>query len=550
MKFALMGGEVSTDSNRLLWYPWHGLLLFLILAAAVILRIAHFASGLNDPYLHFRVGDEQYYHEWALQIAQGQLARGSSFFTAPLYAYFLGTIYSLGVQDIAFVRLLNVLLGIGATYLIFCIARNMLTQGTALLAPLIFALCAVPLFYESFPEKTTLVIFLTALSFFLMSRAIDGEELVPWLWSGIAAGLASLAHTLLLVFVPAVGLHLFLGLANKKFALKAFLAFCVGVLLTLSPATIHNYLQDSDFVLVSSNGGQNFYAGNHSGNLTGKYTSPPFSVANIRFEEENYKKEAERRTGKKLLPSEVSRYWYRQGVVEMLDQPILSLIRLWRKFRWSIGQEEVTDSRTFDFYRERMPVLRFPLVRFGGVAFLGILGCIMAFQDKRFLIFSAFLLFFCLGISLHFVYGRYRLPLLIPLSILSALALSQFVALVRQRRRHMLAIVLFAALPTAWLVFGRVLPSSQVSFFPDYYNQGNRYYNLGMFDLAIAEYEKALSVRPGDHPGVQGLIIGLADLYVSLGNAHKAEALLRRALADNPGNFVLEQKLWAVLQMR
>lgn len=313
-----------------------------------------------------------------------------------------------------------------------------------------------------------------------------------------------------------------------------------------SVSSSHNYLQDSDFVLICSNGGQSFYTGNHAENISGLYTSPRFSTANLKYEEENYRKEAERHLGIILCPSEVSNYWVRQGWQEIMADPRLSLKRFWRKVRWALGDRELTDTRTFNFYGDRLPVLRLPLWGFGGISLLGILGALWVFRDRKYVMFWGFLLFYCSGISLFFVYGRYRLPLLAPMSILAAAGLARAYEMFMQHRFTAFAAPFLIGLPVAWLVFSDVLPGSKESFFPDYYNQGNHYLRRGMVEKATLEYEKALWVRPGDHPAVLMLINRLSDLYVSLDQPGKAETLLRKALKKYPQNEELRQKLQQV----
>jgi tetratricopeptide (TPR) repeat protein len=89
-----------------------------------------------------------------------------------------------------------------------------------------------------------------------------------------------------------------------------------------------------------------------------------------------------------------------------------------------------------------------------------------------------------------------------------------------------------------------VLPSNlEVSFFPDYYNQGNKYWNIGAYELATAEYEKALSVRPGDHPGVESLYRFLASVYLKGGQLGRAQTLLQKAALRYPSNSEFHEKL-------
>jgi tetratricopeptide (TPR) repeat protein len=101
-----------------------------------------------------------------------------------------------------------------------------------------------------------------------------------------------------------------------------------------------------------------------------------------------------------------------------------------------------------------------------------------------------------------------------------------------------------------WFAYGKVPGTGAVSFFPDYFNQGNKYYTLGQLPLATAEYEKALFVRPGRDPRVPLLAAALADLYVKLGNRARAEAMLREVIATGAGTPNLSRKLASLANER
>ena len=550
-----VGQETATDRQaekpeaaRQKSFLTPNLVFGVLLAGVVALRLGLFYATTDDPYMQFRVGDEAHYHEWAVKIQHGQWARGTSFFTTPLYAYFLAFLYAMGGSNLLFVRFLNLLLGIGTVVLSYGTARRVFDQTTALIAVALLGFCTAPIFYEWFPEKTSLVLFLTALSFYLLARAATSRKSWPWLAAGLSVGVASLGHMLFLVMLPAVTIFLVM---NRKAipvpGFKALALFTFAFLLGVSPATIHNYLQDRDFVLVSSNGGQNFYVSNHAGNFSGTYISPPFSVANIANEEANFKEEAERRTQRAMKPSEVSRFWFRQGLLEIAQEPALALTRWWNRLRWAAGAEEPSDTRTYEFYQERYRILNMPFWGFGFVSCLGLAGLFWSLPKRRDLLGTSFVVLFIAGLSVFFVYGRYRLPLLVPLSMLAAVTLGRAYDCVRQRRLAELGAWCLGVALLAWMLRGPVLTDNyEVSFFPDYYNQGNKYWELGNYDLALAEYEKALYVRPGDHSGVESLFNDLARIYLKRGQFGRAEAFLQEAAARYPENREFHDMLQTV----
>jgi 4-amino-4-deoxy-L-arabinose transferase-like glycosyltransferase len=333
------------------------------------------------------------------------------------------------------VRFLNLLLGLGTLVLVYFSSRNYFEEKIAITTMILVGFCTAPIFYEWFPEKTALVLFLTSLSFYLFSRAAKSGNLALWLAACVSIGVASLAHMMIFVMVPAGIAHLLVnGKGSWSGALRSTLMLSAGFLLGVLPATIHNYLQDGDLVLVSSNGGQNFYTGNFSGNDTGHYTVAPFSEADLVSEELRFKQEAERRTQRTMKPSEVSRFWFRQGWADMRELPGLSVKRIWRRLRWTLGATEVSDTRTYEFYQSRYRLLQVPFLGFGFISWLGMLGLLLTIGVRTNLVLSAFIFLFTVELSLFFVYGRYRLPLIIPLGMFAAVALHRLADIFRQRR--------------------------------------------------------------------------------------------------------------------
>jgi hypothetical protein len=290
---------------------------------------------------------------WALAILGGRWERGTPFFTTPLYAYFLALAYRFGGHSIEYIRFLNVLFGIGTVILTCLTARRLLGRHAAVAATALIGLCAAPVFYEWLPEKTTMVLFLTALFFFLLARASTAGSPSSWLPAGLIAGLACLGHTLLLVALPAVSIHVALNRGRTRgAAAKMLVLFTLGFMLGLAPATVHNWLQDRSFVPVCTTGGITFYIGNSQGNQTGRYVPPPFATSNAVSEENDFISEAERRLGRPLKPPRPPRSGSAR-VGEIGANPALALRRFWRRLRWTFGDAENTGSRTFEFYRER-----------------------------------------------------------------------------------------------------------------------------------------------------------------------------------------------------
>ncbi len=534
--------------------PWRRHLPVLLVGFALaLLKCLHLVLSWDDPYLAYRIEDETYYHQWATAISEGELLRETAFFTTPLYAYFLAGLYALVGDSLAVVRLANLALGLGACALLYLAARQTLERRFALIALALYGACFSPTFYDTFPQKTALVMFLTSLALYLSCRALAAarSSAPSWLIAGAAIGAASLAHALLLVMLPAVWMA---RLARSTVPLRHRLLTCLwlgaGAAAAIAPATLHNYVAARDLVLIVSSGGHNFYIGN-AGNATGYYTSPIFSRATISDEETRFREEAERRTGMKLTPSQVSAFWLRSGLREALDTPALSARRWWRRLRWSLNNEEVPDTRTPAFYRQRLPVIRLPLPGFGWIALTGLLGALMvlATPDRvRHLPHLFLVTLFCLAVSLFFVYGRFRLPLLPPLAILAAAGAKTGLDWAGQRswRRFVLPAVL--AIPLGIFIFGEVLPGRWHGFFVEYLNHGARLYNDGKHKEAAVEFEKAIAAEPRLHPRRDEIVELTVSIYLEQGHTEDARRLLRTVLQERIPDTSRRRALWQQLQ--
>ena len=106
--------------------------------------------------------------------------------------------------------------------------------------------------------------------------------------AGILFGLQILNRPNVVVAVAGIGLAL---LTMRRFRLA--LAFALGVAIALTPVVARNAIVSKQFALVSSQGGLNFYIGNHAA-ATGQYVAVPGVRANIEGQAEDT-----RRVGRK-----------------------------------------------------------------------------------------------------------------------------------------------------------------------------------------------------------------------------------------------------------
>ncbi|EKD27032.1 MAG: hypothetical protein ACD_79C00918G0002 [uncultured bacterium] len=220
-----------------------------------------------------------------------------------------------------------------------------------------------------------------------------------------------------IVWVPFHFMWIFFSTFSQKLKniiINLFIFACV-----ISPITYLNYIASGNFILITSQGGQNFYTGNNPENSTGYYIPLSFVRPSALYEESDFKKEAEVRTGKKLSPHEVSGFWCNESLKYFWNNPKVFITNLFKKTVIYFDWYEIPDN--YDFYNikdksfiQYLTFLNFPLLwGFSFIAFLRL----NTFEKKYLLIL---LLVYSASVICFFIYSRYRIPALFFLIIFAS----------------------------------------------------------------------------------------------------------------------------------
>src|SRR5207237_9070128 len=132
---------------------------------------------------------------------------------------------------------------------------------------------------------------------------------------------------------------------------------------------------------------------------------------------------AEKRTGRTLTPDEVSRFWWLEGLRFIRERPgryvLLEIRKLWFVLE---ATEEGSFGDEYDDFQEMSPILRYPLVEFGTVFPLALVGIAWCVRRRKFEL-PALAGVLLVSVLPFFVAGRYRLPLALPMIVLAACGL-------------------------------------------------------------------------------------------------------------------------------
>jgi 4-amino-4-deoxy-L-arabinose transferase-like glycosyltransferase len=376
-----------------------------VISAAIFVRAAYLVQHLRSPLRDIFRLDQQYYHDWALRIANGDLRGEGVFEQGPLYAYLLGGFYRLiGPRD-GWILALQFGCGVLTAVLVWAGARRVFGAPAGLAAGLLAALYGPFLVHEGTIMKSFLEPLLVMAALWAGLRALE-EDRARWrLLAGLAVGLACLvreAHVLLLVPLAAV---LWRGASARR-----LLPLAAGFLLPLMPVTARNCLVAGECTLVTAGGGEVFYIG-FGPYADGFYAIPDFVRPLPHLEHEDFREEARLRAGRLLSRSEVSRFWYQEGLRALTESPGRTAGLLVRKAAILFNDFEVPDSEQFVVMKDYLPLLHV-LPGFGLLFGLGLIGIGLSVPwHRRASLVLGFAAALVLQILLTYNFARFRLAL-------------------------------------------------------------------------------------------------------------------------------------------
>ncbi len=407
---------------------------------ALLLRIAHLGTIVDSPFFSHLSLDPLAYDEWGRRIASGDWLGSSVFYQDPLYPYFLGVVYTVLGHGYLKAVAIQIMLGSLVPALIFVAGRAWLGRPAALVAGILSALYAPSIYYEGLILKTWMEAFFMAASLAALSRALTSARPRIFALAGFLLGLGCLARANFLLLLLALALWILLDPGTSRLPrLKHALALMAGAFLVLGVVATRNRVVGGEWILTTSQAGQNFYLGNNSLNRSGEYEPLPFVGASPKHEERDFKREAERRVGRELLPSQVSRLWFSEAFLWIRSHPADWLHLMARKLRLYWGAYEVPDNLDYYAYMESAPVLRLPLPGFGFVAPLGLVGGFLLIRRGGFpRALLVVLVVYSVSVVFFYVFARYRIamiPVLLPLAGFSVVELAR-----RARERRALGL--------------------------------------------------------------------------------------------------------------
>jgi len=460
------------------------------------LRLVYHLQYSSSLFWGDRTIDEQLHNAWASYIANGNLLGDSAFFRAPLYAYFLALLYKLFSANMHAVLLVQHLIGVATGWLVYRVGREMFSYTAGALALMIYILTRAFIYFEGQILLDFLILPLNLLAFLCLCRALGGARSHAWILSGVFFGLSALTRPNILFVLPFLLIWVFFRASKSSGVRRALVSVAlvaIATIVIIAPVTVRNYVVSKDFVLIASQGGINFYVGNHRG-ATGLSAYMP--TLGFAWDYEDCEYIAEQAEGKDLTPSEVSDYWYDEGLKFIIDEPEEFVPLFLKKLYHLVNNHEISNNRSIPYVYDAVWIL--PLLPIGVwfMAPLAALGAFCRWREAWAKFLVLFVVLYSFTLLMFFVNSRFRLPILVVLTILAAVGIEALVNSVLEKRFFRVAIMVLVLAAMAIFTTGNRYNFDFENAASEEFNLGNHMLELGRYDEALTRYHTALSKRP------------------------------------------------------
>jgi Flp pilus assembly protein TadD len=503
----------------------------LLFSVAFLVRLVYLVQIQAIPFTEHLSLDASAYDRLARSIAGGDWLGQKVFYQAPLYPYLLAIVYKVFGHHLNLVRLLQLTLGAVNCVVIYWAARRLFDRKAAFWSGWLMVGYGIFVFYEGAIGKDGISVFATDLTLLGLLWSIDRRVWYRWFLSGAAFGLSILTRGNLLVVAPLLVFWIVVVLRRESLRriMGAAAAFIAGTALFVLPVTLRNYAVGNDFVLTTAQAGQNFYIGNNP-RASGFFENPENIRLNPKYEEEDFKAEALRRTGQAdMKPSELSGYWFQEGVRFIRANPGSALKLLLRKTVMFWNHFEIPDNFNYYFTRQHAFILHVLFLSFGIIAPLGLLGLFLARRLPGTWLFALFTFGYMVSIVPFHMASRYRLPVVPVLILFAGYTVACAIDALKSRRLRRLTLGLVPVVVMAVLMNWKVADETG-TFKAPLTDLGIIAAEAGEFEEAVAHYEEALEIDPLYAPALYNLGNALA----GMNRFNEAAEAYRKALDADP----------------
>jgi len=429
--------------------------------------------------------------------------------------------------------------------LVFLIGEKFFGRPVGIIAALLLIFYVNLTIIDLTLEPESILIFINSLIIFMLIKAKESSQykynFLLWFAAGCLMGLSVITKPNSLVVLIGVLIWMWITGGNYKLKLKSSILLLTGVIVFIAPITARNYLKFNDFIMTTADGGKVFYHGNGPGaNGMGRADLPFQGFIEEKKNDPDaahamFRETARAISGYPLKPSQCSGFWFDRTLDYIKSDPAQWLSLELRKFYLFWNKYEVHDLDSN--YKNYVTLTKMPLINFGVISVLGILGMLLSIKSFRQTFLLNWMILAYLATTLvFFASSRYRIPAVPFLCIFAGYAITYLSDLLKKKKIKetgmMLSVLIILGLLTnipyreeiarydRWQMATRV-----------HYSLGaNLSFKRGMYELAIEELKKTIALEPDFVPAYNML----GKSYAILNNLEQAEINFRQVIRLAP----------------
>lgn len=506
--------------------------LFILLLILCILKGLYIQWYIkNNPYYKAVMWDSTEYDAMAQEFLNHSFWKGNLFILPPGYPLFLSLVYKLFGHSYFYVLLIQNALTLLSLILLFILVKNLFNETVALFTVFLYGFYGIINFYDNKLMDNTLVNFLLILfAYFSVSFIILNKSVWNLFLGALSLGFASITkpNFLFLAFF----FLFFLIYEFKKKVLKSLLIFSSGVIIVLIPITVRNYIISKDFILISPYGALAFYDGNRKA-AKPYFEGIPFSIE-VKPLYKVISKITEDEAGFKMIPSQISSFYYKKAFNFIVSDPYNWLKLIFRKFVLSFGNYEQELNYSYDL--EINPYKRYFFIPFSLIISLGIIGIFLSGLHKKNLLFLLIIITVYATLLLLYMIPRLRASAIPFLCVFAASSLERAINFKSIKKK----IIIFIIFITIFLGSLKIKPPYTFNLQANEYMQyGMAYLKLRKFSEAEFYLKKAVGIESSFARGYMGL--GL--LYKEMQQDQKSLAYYKIALKYNDADAEIHNNI-------
>lgn len=585
--------------------------LLLILVIAFIVRIGFLTEVSSSPFATPRLFDQANYIEWAEGITKGQWeGMDKPYWQGPLYPYALAFLFSLFGKSILAIRFMQLILGLAIVAGVFFLTRILFDDLAALISAFFAAVFRTFIFMESAVLAETMLAFFNLISILAILYAWKKQRISWWLIAGLLIGITAVGRGTALMIIPLVLFWLFFFGQRRTVAqteaaasrsnpsmkkqhsnpkapmwkrIVPIAVFLLGAVIAIAPVTIRNKVVTKEFVLLSANAGLNLFIGNHKG-ANGTYDLVPGLDTQSDPRGEAYAKTQSR---KEVSSNELSKFYTGKVKEFTLGHPKEFIKLLGKKLLLFMHAAEIPHDDDFEYFRRRSVIMRLPLLSYGILFPLTIVGLLWSFKPRKGIkqkskgtdktvkkerdkankivkenanensrdnvketaFVAAALAILVIFTVIFFVALRYRIPV-IPLMIpFAAFTVAELWRYLRARNWGSLSqglVLVIIPMAILYLPYKPVRDLVLLSKLQSHNQTSLVLRELGKTPQAIKELQAAIKLAPDN----SSIHLNLGNVLLDTGDRASAEKEYREAIRLNPSNINAHNNLGLVLEQQ